>query len=264
MIVTGPPTTGKTTALLRVGRACHLAEAARRGRGVEGWVPVAYVLVPPGAGAKAPAGEFARFLGIPVTARMTQTRIVDAVCHTYREAGVRLVAIDEIHRLDPRTTTGAEAVDLSKRPHRTHRRDVRVRGHRRHGDRFVQWCTRGAQLAGRATVVDCGPVPSPAGAGGRRSVTWSRRWKPVWPRGHTGRGHCPARRRIPRARTGGRVGSLARLLRQAAIAAILDGTEKITKGGLDAIVLDHTAEDHYRPRVTRRTPAGDRTRRHGT
>ncbi|MGW1997458.1 TniB family NTP-binding protein [Embleya sp. NPDC001921] len=75
---------------------------------------MAYVLVPPGAGAKALAGEFARFLGVPITARMTQTRIVDAVCHTYRKAGVRLVAIDEIHRLNPRTTTGAEAVDPLK------------------------------------------------------------------------------------------------------------------------------------------------------
>ncbi|WP_406277174.1 ATP-binding protein [Embleya sp. NBC_00896] len=75
---------------------------------------MAYVLVPPGASAKALSTEFARFLGVPVTARATQAQIVDAVCHTYREAGVRLVAIDEIHRLNPRTTTGAEAVDLLK------------------------------------------------------------------------------------------------------------------------------------------------------
>ncbi|MFI1386314.1 hypothetical protein [Embleya sp. NPDC020886] len=67
-----------------------------------------------------------------------------------------------------------------------------------------------------------------------------------------------------RARTGGCIGSLARLLRQAAIAAILDGTEKITRGGLDAIVLDHTAEDHYRPRVTGRVRTGSRTHRLGT
>ncbi|MFF7251444.1 hypothetical protein ACFZBU_47215 [Embleya sp. NPDC008237] len=66
------------------------------------------------------------------------------------------------------------------------------------------------------------------------------------------------------ARTGGRIGSLARLVRQAAIAAILDGTEKITKGGLDAIVLDHTAEDHYRPRAGGRVRTGGRTRRHDT
>jgi hypothetical protein len=162
VIAGGPPTTGKTTALLQVGRACHLAEAARRGQGVEGWVPVAYVLVPPGASAKALAGEFARFLGVPVTARMTQTQIVDAVCHTYREAGVRLVAIDEIHRLNPRTTTGAEAVDLLK--------DLTERI----GATFVFAGidvvatalfsgVRGAQLAGRASLVECGAFPARPG-----------------------------------------------------------------------------------------------------
>lgn len=52
-------------------------------------VPVAYVLVPPVASAKALATEFARYLGIPVTARMTQAQITDAVCHTYNRGGVR-------------------------------------------------------------------------------------------------------------------------------------------------------------------------------
>ncbi|WP_425387396.1 TniB family NTP-binding protein [Embleya scabrispora] len=58
-------------------------------------MPVAYVLVPPGATAKALAAEFARYLGIPAGTRMTQARITEAVCHTYDRAGVRLVLIDE-------------------------------------------------------------------------------------------------------------------------------------------------------------------------
>ncbi|MFI6986680.1 hypothetical protein ACIBSV_50220 [Embleya sp. NPDC050154] len=57
---------------------------------------MAYVLVPPGVTAKALAAEFARCLGIPVTARMTQAQVTEAVCHTYDRAGVRLVLIDEI------------------------------------------------------------------------------------------------------------------------------------------------------------------------
>lgn len=40
-------------------------------------------------------------------------------------------------------------------------------------------------------------------------------------------------------RTAGRIGSLARLIRQAAITALIDGTERITKTTLDAIRLDH-------------------------
>ncbi|MFC4036321.1 TniB family NTP-binding protein, partial [Streptomyces polygonati] len=117
LIVTGPPAAGKTTALLHVGRACHLAHTHRNpsppGLG-HTQVPVAYVLVPPGASAKNLTAEFARYLGIPTTTHMTTTQITDAVCHTYNQAGVRLVLIDEIHRLNPRTTNGAEAADLLK------------------------------------------------------------------------------------------------------------------------------------------------------
>jgi Cdc6-like AAA superfamily ATPase len=108
LIVTGPATTGKTTALLQVGRTCHLAHTRRAAPG-DTSVPVAYVLVPPAATAKTLAAEFARYLGVPVTARMTQAQITTAVCHTYTAAGVQLVLIDEIHRLNPRTSNGAEA-----------------------------------------------------------------------------------------------------------------------------------------------------------
>ncbi|MFJ9909364.1 TniB family NTP-binding protein [Streptomyces sp. NPDC101152] len=111
LIVTGPATTGKTTALLEVGRTCHLAHTRRAAPGDDS-VPVAYVLVPPGA--KTPAGEFARYLGIPTTTRMTTTQITTAVCHTYTAARVKLVLIDEIHRLNPRTSSGAEAADWLK------------------------------------------------------------------------------------------------------------------------------------------------------
>ncbi|MER6504611.1 ATP/GTP-binding protein, partial [Streptomyces sp. NPDC001455] len=42
-------------------------------------------------------------------------------------------------------------------------------------------------------------------------------------------------------RTAGRIGSLTRLIRQAAITAICDGTERITKQSLDQVRLDHLA-----------------------
>ncbi|HEX6684645.1 MAG TPA: hypothetical protein VF062_17705 [Candidatus Limnocylindrales bacterium] len=43
-------------------------------------------------------------------------------------------------------------------------------------------------------------------------------------------------------RTGGMIGSLSHLVREAAIEAILDGTEKITKHALHRVTLDHAAE----------------------
>jgi len=353
LIVTGPPTTGKTTTLLEVGRTCHLAEQARAGHGAS-QVPVAYLLVPPGASAKALALEFARYLGIPVSGRMTQAQIAASVCHTYNTAGVRLVMIDEIHRLNPRTSTGSEAADFLK--------DLTERI----SATFVYagidvtatalfTGTAGAQLAGRAGLIDCDPLPvvaraiaaagtgtarpgagtgaSAAGPGAAARGRRSDHGRPGEGRGGssggdhgegaeggvagTGRGgggsadgaagrnsadgdggrsggdgkaggtvlirpfretvaametaldlqhHRPGTlvRLAPylHERTAGRIGSLSRLLRRAAITAILDQSEKITRAGLDAIALDHLAEEHYRPRVpARRSPRANTSAR---
>ncbi|MGW0737107.1 TniB family NTP-binding protein [Streptomyces sp. NPDC002851] len=248
LIVTGPATTGKTTALLQVGRACHLAHTARQPHPDTGHiaaVPVAYVLVPPAASAKTLAAEFARYLGIPVTARMTQTQITTAVCATYAKTGVKLVLIDEIHRLNPRTTTGAETADLLK--------DLTERI----GATFVYaginvtrtelfTGVRGAQLAGRASLIDCGAFP--ARLGGQepfKDLITAMEQALDLKRHRTG--GLPRLAPYLHARTGGKIGSLSRLIRQAALTAICDGSERITKASLDAVRLDHLAEEHYRP-----------------
>jgi hypothetical protein len=248
LIVTGPAAAGKTTALLTVGRACHLAHTRQHPdpAGPAHAVPVAYVLVPPGASAKALATEFARYLGIPVTARMTQAQITDAVCHTYHQLGVRLVLIDEIHRLKPRTTTGAQTADLLK--------DLTERI----GATFVYAGIdvaatplfsglRGAQLAGRASLVECGAFPARLGKHEpfRELITGVEAALDL--RAHRA-GTLPRHAAYLHQRTAGRIGSLTRLLRQAAITAILDGTEHITKTALDAVRLDRLAETHHRTR----------------
>lgn len=106
-------------------------------------VPVAYVLIPPGATAKALAVEFARYLGIPVTGRMTETQITDAVCHTYNRAGVRLGGDRRDPPAQPPHHHRRGNRRPAARPHRTYQSDVRVRGHRRDRDRPV---LRGAGL----------------------------------------------------------------------------------------------------------------------
>lgn len=81
---------------------------------------------------------------------------------------------------------------------------------------------------------------------------------------------CPALRRVGRwpgtlprhatylhQRTAGRIGSLTRLIRQATITAIHDGTERITKTTLEAVRLDHHAETHQ---LKTRTPTRRTTR----
>lgn len=56
-------------------------------------------------------------------------------------------------------------------------------------------------------------------------------------------------------RTAGMIGSLSHLIRGAALDAILTGAEKITKKLLDAVDLDHAAQNHARrPTNTARQP----------
>ncbi|MFD9394890.1 TniB family NTP-binding protein [Streptomyces sp. NPDC060000] len=248
LIVTGPAGAGKTTALLQVGRACHLAHTHRHGdMAVAGQAPVAYVLVPPAASAKTLALEFARYLGIPVTARMSQAQIVNSVCHTYTTAGVKLVMIDEIHRLNPRTTTGAQSADLLK--------DLTERI----GATFVYAGidvaatplfagVRGAQLAARAALIDCDSFPARLGEH-EPFHDLIRALENALDLRHHQAGSLVKLAPYLHQRTAGQIGSLTRLIRQAAITALLEGTERITKTTLDHIRLDHLAEQHYRPRT---------------
>jgi hypothetical protein len=47
-------------------------------------------------------------------------------------------------------------------------------------------------------------------------------------------------------RTGGMIGSLSHLIRAAALTAIMDGTEEITRTLLDGIPVDHAAQSAAR------------------
>jgi hypothetical protein len=114
---------------------------------------------------------------------------------------------------------------------------------------------RGAQLAGRASLIDCAAFPARLGdeepfrdlITAMESALDLRRHRP---------GTLPKLAPYLHERTAGRIGSLARLIRQAAITALTDGTdgtERITKTTLDAIRLDHLAEQHYRPHTRPRS-----------
>ncbi|ARF59136.1 TniB family NTP-binding protein [Streptomyces gilvosporeus] len=249
LIVTGPAAAGKTTALLEVGRTCHLAHTRKHpappGR-THQEVPVAYLLVPPGATAKTLATEFARYLGIPVTTRMTQAQITSAVCHTYTTAGVRLILIDEIHRLNPRTTTGAEAADLLKDLTERIRATFVYTGIDVAATPLFAG-VRGAQLVGRASLITCGPLPARHG-NSHPSTDFITDMEAALDLTQHNPGTLPSHASYLHQRTAGRIGSL---IRQAAITAICDGTERITKKSLEAIQLDHLAEEHSRPRTRR-------------
>ncbi|MEV5237325.1 TniB family NTP-binding protein [Streptomyces pseudogriseolus] len=113
LIVSGPPTTGKTTTLLEMGRTFELAEQ-RRHPGSTDRLPVVFLAVPPASTPKMLVSEFARFLGIPIATRMNQAQITDAVCHLLCLLETKLVLVDDVHLLDTRTRSGAETSDQMK------------------------------------------------------------------------------------------------------------------------------------------------------
>ena len=67
LMVSGPPRTGKTTAVTQLGKTIEVIHRHRNpGPGSRDDIPVIYITVPPAATGKMIAMEIARFLGTPV------------------------------------------------------------------------------------------------------------------------------------------------------------------------------------------------------
>ena len=100
VILTGPATTGKTTAafqiMLQAMRAHESTQPEWRARGE---IPVVYVEVPPKVNAKVLMGRFLHFLGLPVLPRMTLEERTSLVTDVLNRANVRLVVVDEMQNL---------------------------------------------------------------------------------------------------------------------------------------------------------------------
>lgn len=95
LIVSGPQTTGKSTALKQLGRTHELMTRQRYPGRYNERIPVVYVTTPPKGSPRKLAMEFARFLGLPpIKARSNVTDIADAVCQILIEARCDLVLVD--------------------------------------------------------------------------------------------------------------------------------------------------------------------------
>lgn len=240
LIVSGASGTGKTTALTQLGRA-HERHTRKRHPRDRHRLPVLYVTVPPAATARMLAVEFARFLGLSFTGRVNITDIVDAVCHTATRTRAEIVLVDELHNLNLATRAGAEVSDqlkyFAERLPATFVYagiDVEAAG--------LFAGTRGRQIAGRFTVI-------PATAYGYGSSEQREQWRClIATMESTLRllNHKPgsllAQDEYLYRRSGGMIGSLSQLIRGAAILAIEDRSEQISRGLLDIVPVDYAAE----------------------
>jgi AAA domain len=239
LIVSGQPATGKSTALKQLGRT-HELMVRERYPGT-GRIPVVYVTTPPKGSPRKLAMEFARFLGLPPVRRgQNTTDIADAVCQVLIDARADLVLVDEIHNLNLATSAGEDMSDHLKYftehlPATFAYAGVDVE---RSG---LFTGVRGRQIAGRCVLISTGPFPLQAEWASLLATLDAalrlHRHRP---------GTLPRLGKYLHQRTGGMIGSLSHLIRAAALVAILDGTEQITRELLDGIPVDHAAQSAAR------------------
>ncbi|WP_046776132.1 TniB family NTP-binding protein [Streptomyces yangpuensis] len=244
VILSGASGTGKTTALTQLGRAHELAIRKRHPRD-RNRLPVVYVTVPPAATPKMLAKEFVRFFGLTFPVGANLTDIVDGVCATAAHVHVDLVLVDELHNLNLATRSGAEASDqlkyFAERLPVTFAYagiDIESQG--------LFAGTRGRQIAGRFVVIPAAPFSH---ATADDQDTWRALVHALESmlKLHNHRSNTLTELSEDLFhRTGGMIGSLSQLIRGAAVLAIEDGSEKITKGLLDTVPIDYAAEQSER------------------
>lgn len=254
LIISGASGTGKTTALTQLGRT-HERAVRKRHPGDRHRLPVVYVTVPPAATARMLAVEFARFYGLDFSRRANITDIVNAVCTTAAHTGVDLVCVDELHNLNLATRAGAEVSDqlkyFAERLPATFAYagiDVEAQG--------LFAGVRGRQIAGRFTLISSTPF---AYGTPEQRATWQALVATL-------EGMLRLHRHTPGTlvdlaeylyrRTGGMIGSLSQLIRGAAILAIEDDGEQITRDLLDLVPVDYAATRTTTGRPAGTTPPG--------
>ncbi|WP_030097776.1 MULTISPECIES: TniB family NTP-binding protein [Mycobacteroides] len=235
LIISGAAATGKTTAIKQLGRFHELRPRARF-PGDDGRIPVVYVTAPPKGSPRKLAMEFARFLGLPtINPRMNVTDISDAVCQVMIDARTDIVVVDEIHNLNLDTRAGEELSDHLKY-FTEHLPATFVYAGIEVEKSGLFTGTRGRQLAGRCGVIHTSAFPDAKEwrqlIAAMEGTLRLHRHKP---------GTLVAEARYLHLRTRGMIGSLAHLIRAAAIQSMLDGSEKVTRELMDTVLIDYAA-----------------------
>jgi hypothetical protein len=239
-VISGASGTGKTTALSQLGRAHELAARKRHPRDRHR-LPVVYITVPPAATPRMVAVEFARFFGLPAPRSANLTDVTNAVCATAARTSVDLVLVDEIHNISLATRVGAEVSDTLK--YFAERLPATFVYAGLDVDEIGLFAgTRGRQIAGRFTLIPARPFDYGTAA---QKDTWRSlvaAMEASLRLHHHQPGTLTGLDEYLFGRTGGMIGSLSQLVRGAAILAIQDGAEQVTRGLLDLVPVDHAAQ----------------------
>jgi DNA polymerase III delta prime subunit len=241
MVLSGVPGVGKTTAIRALGRTVEQTYRTRNPQMTRA-VPVVYITMPTGEHAKALPAELLYFLGAPHTARATETMLTHQACQLMTDLSTSLVIVDEVYGIDRSRASHAQQSDQLKYfmdhvPATFVLAGINVEncgfftGH------------RGEQLARRFTALKASPS-------NYSTIPQRQEWALLiegFERALRLNAHKPGSL-LPLAdylygRTGGYIVSLSHLIREAAMMAILSGTERIDEVLLDSVELDHAATE---------------------
>ncbi|MCU1422149.1 MAG: hypothetical protein JWN36_1800 [Microbacteriaceae bacterium] len=159
-------------------------------------------------------------------------------------AQTEVIIVDEFQNLSPKSNGNGETIDVLKQLHNDVNATFVYSGiNIDKGQILADW--RGDQVGARFTMVDVRPynLSSPEDRALWRGLIAD--FEKALPLRHHPLGALPAMHEYLHQRTGGRIGSLGRLLIDASIEAITDPSierEELTKSLLDAQVIDWVAE----------------------
>lgn len=240
---------GKSTAALLIGKRHEKAERRRLDRFDDvSFAPVVYAVIPPATTPRMLMQAFATWLGLPVLQKGTAQTITERVVGVLRSLGTSLVIVDEIHNLTTNRQAGAEAASTLKQfADRLDATFLYAGIDLPTTDLFAG--DMGRQIKARMIMHQMRPY-------GIGSATDRETWtelvlgvEDLLPLA----GHEPESLGEEATylwdRTGGSIGGLRALLSDAAIGAIIDGTEKIDRRRLEATATDYASEEHHHTRA---------------
>ncbi|WAH96282.1 ATP-binding protein [Arthrobacter sp. MMS18-M83] len=244
--ISGAAGMGKSTSALLLGKRHDRSERKRLGREDDRqFAPVVYTVVPPATTPKMLMQAFAQWLGLPVLQRATAPMLAEQVVAILRTLGTSLVIVDEVHNLKTNRQAGAEAASTLKQfADRLDATFLYAGIDLPTTDLFAG--EMGRQIKARMILHEM--TPYSIGTKASRE-SWADLVLGV-------ENLLPLAAHIPESlveeshylwdRTGGSIGALRGLLSDAAIGAILDGTEKIDRHRLEATATDYAAQEHHR------------------
>ena len=273
-IIDGAPTLGKSTIIKTFGRNHELRLRRRHPEHFDvphrDFTPVVYISVPSGATPKGLSLKFAEYLGLPVRSKASSAEVTDAVLKALRECGTQLVLIDDIHFLDCSQKDGKLANDhLKYLANYCAATFIYAGVEVAASGLFTEGTSkRKTQTAGRFSVLPVQPFgPHLLRKSGRttkaseaRRIEQRDEWiSLIWSLESALRlykhqpGTLAGQWEYLLDRSGGVIASLSALIRTAAVTAIEDGSEAITRRMLDDIETDWTAQIEYESRRKQRT-----------